>query len=195
MLEVICGSMFSGKTEELIRRLRRCRIAGQSVVLLKPVIDKRSVCEAKSHDGNTFEAVEVTNGLDILKASANVQVVGIDEAQFLPEDAIQAIIDLSRIYEKRVIVSGLDMDYKGRPFGIMPVLLAVADEITKLHAVCEDCKQNASVSYRVSKEQEQVVIGAKDKYVALCWKCAIKRDASKLGVYSGSDVLNSGKKI
>lgn len=180
MIDIICGSMFSGKTEELIRRLRRHVIAGESVVLLKPKVDTRTTNVARSHNGTEFDAIEITTSKDILLQSEGKQVIGIDEAQFLAEEVVDVVVKLSREGGKRFIISGLDMDFRGRPFGIMPTLLAVADSVTKLHAVCEDCKRDATVSYRMSDEKSQIVIGSKDKYVALCWDCANKRDIALL---------------
>ena len=171
-IEVICGSMFSGKTEELIRRLKRVNIANQKSKIFKPVIDTR-YHESKivSHDTNFIQSTPVENAKKILELSNDVDVVGIDEAQFFDE-CITEVCETLALRGIRVIVAGLDMDYKGVPFGQMPNLLAVADYITKLHAICMKCGNIANVSYRKTANESQVLLGEKDIYEPRCRHCA-----------------------
>jgi len=171
-IEVICGSMFSGKTEELIRRLKRVNIANQKSKIFKPVIDTR-YHESKivSHDTNFIQSTPVENAKKILELSNDVDVVGIDEAQFF-DDSITEVCETLALKGIRVIVAGLDMDYKGVPFGQMPNLLAVADYITKLHAICMKCGNIANVSYRKTANESQVLLGEKDIYEPRCRHCA-----------------------
>jgi len=171
-IEVICGSMFSGKTEELIRRLKRVNIANQKSKIFKPVIDTR-YHESKivSHDTNFIQSTPVENAKKILELSNDVDVVGIDEAQFFDE-SITEVCETLALKGIRVIVAGLDMDYKGVPFGQMPNLLAIADYITKLHAICMKCGNIANVSYRKTANESQVLIGEKDIYEPRCRHCA-----------------------
>ncbi len=171
-IEVICGSMFSGKTEELIRRLKRVNIANQKSKIFKPVIDTR-YHESKivSHDTNFIQSTPVENAKKILELSNDVDVVGIDEAQFFDE-SITEVCETLALRGIRVIVAGLDMDYKGVPFGQMPNLLAVADYITKLHAICMKCGNIANVSYRKTANESQVLLGEKDIYEPRCRHCA-----------------------
>jgi thymidine kinase len=171
-IEVICGSMFSGKTEELIRRLKRVNIANQKSKIFKPVIDTR-YHESKivSHDTNFIQSIPVENAKKILELSNDVDVVGIDEAQFF-DDSITEVCETLALKGIRVIVAGLDMDYKGVPFGQMPNLLAVADYITKLHAICMKCGNIANVSYRKTANESQVLLGEKDIYEPRCRHCA-----------------------
>jgi thymidine kinase len=170
-IEVICGSMFSGKTEELIRRLKRARLANLKVEIFKPAIDDRYHREnIVSHDENSIISTPVTHARNILLLVDDVEVVGIDEAQFFDD----SILDVCRILADkgvRVIVAGLDMDYTGKPFGQMPNLLATADFITKLHAICMKCGNIASYSYRKTASKDQVVVGEKDVYEARCRTC------------------------
>ena len=165
-IEVICGCMFSGKTEELIRRLNRAIIARQKVEIFKPVIDKRYHRDhIVSHNEKAIRSTPVNFANDILLLSGNSAVVGIDEAQFFDE----AIVDVCNTLAnngKRVIVAGLDMDYEGKPFGPMPHLLAVAEFVTKVHAICARTGQLASYSFRLSENDQQVLLGEKDKYEA-----------------------------
>lgn len=169
-IEVICGSMFSGKTEELIRRLKRAKIAGQRVEIFKPRIDDR-YDEAKvvSHDSNFILSTPIEHSSKILQVE-NVSVIGVDEAQFFD-------IELPEVCQKlalrgtRVIVAGLDMDFKGRPFGPMPNLLAVAEYITKVHAICQHCGNLATHSYRLTANNDTVVLGEKDLYEPRCRTC------------------------
>lgn len=170
-IEVICGSMFSGKTEELIRRLKRARIANQKIQIFKPVTDTRyHVEDVVSHDENSIKSLPVASSIDILKNLSEVNVVGIDEAQFFDEKLPEVCQKLA-IRGIRVIVAGLDMDYKGVPFGPIPHLLSVAEYITKVHAICPHCGNLATHSYRFSTEEGQVVLGEKDKYEPRCRIC------------------------
>jgi thymidine kinase len=171
-IEVICGSMFSGKTEELLRRLKRAQIARQRVQVFKPVIDNRYSAEhVQSHDANRLPSRVVDKGKDILKlVEDHTRVVGIDEAQFFDETIVEVAQKLA--YRGiRVIVAGLDMDFRGQPFGPMPRLLAVAEEVTKLSAVCVICGQPASRTQRVAGGNTQIAVGAKDMYEARCRFC------------------------
>jgi thymidine kinase len=167
-IEVICGSMFSGKTEELIRRLKRARIANLKVEIFKPSIDVRyDEVKIVSHDENTIHSTPVDNSQTILFYAEGVDVVGIDEAQFFDAE-IMRVCQILAHKGVRVIVAGLDMDYLGKPFGQMPNLLSVADYITKLHAICVKCGNIASFSHRLAGEQGQVLLGEKDVYEPLC---------------------------
>jgi len=170
-IEVICGSMFSGKTEELIRRLNRARIANQSILIFKPLKDVRyNKNNVVSHDSNELESIPVTNSEDIYEYISNTNVVGIDEAQFFDMNLVEVCQKLA-MKGTRVIAAGLDMDYLGQPFGPVPGLLAVAEYITKVHAICPHCGSLATHSYRLSSETEQVVVGEKDKYEPRCRVC------------------------
>jgi len=170
-IEVICGSMFSGKTEELIRRLRRARIANLKVEIFKPVIDVRyDPVDIVSHDENVIRSTPIESSQEILLLSQDVDVVGIDEAQFFDEGIVEVCNQLA-FKGIRVIVAGLDMDFSGKPFGQIPQLLAVADYITKLHAICVKCGNIASYSYRKSPEDTQVVLGEKNNYEPRCRYC------------------------
>jgi thymidine kinase len=170
-IEVICGSMFSGKTEELIRRIRRAEFANQPILLFKPQIDNRySDNHVVSHKGSSFEAVIVANSQDILVAWKGQKVVAIDEAQFFDEQIIPTCNELAN-KGVRVIVAGLDMDYQGKAFGPMPQLMAVAEYVTKVHAICVSCGNLAHYSQRTVQETEQVLVGAVEKYRPLCRTC------------------------
>ena len=170
-IEVVCGSMFSGKTEELLRRVKRAQIAGQNVAIFKPELDNRYADLAVvSHDENNISAVSVSKPEEILKLAMLAKVVAIDEVQFFDESVVDVCNKLASS-GTRVIVAGLDMDYKGKPFEPMPQLLAVAEYITKVHAICMQCGQLASFSHRISQDKEQVVLGEKDKYEPLCRVC------------------------
>ena len=170
-IEVICGSMFSGKTEELIRRLRRARIAHQRVEIFKPAQDNRyKENDVVSHDARTIPSIAVTSSAEILELSREVEVVGIDEAQFFDGDLPEVCQTLA-MRGVRVIASGLDMDFRGKPFGPMPELLAIAEYVTKLHAICPHCGNLATHSYRLTSESATVVIGEKDKYEPRCRIC------------------------
>jgi thymidine kinase len=178
-IEVICGSMFSGKTEELIRRLKRAKIANQKVEIFKPRIDTRyDVTKVVSHDANSILAIPVENSRRILALSENTSVIGIDEAQFFDMELTDVCQKLA-LLDKRVIVAGLDMDYLGRPFGPMPNLLAVAEYITKVHAICQHCGNLATHSYRLTNDTGTVVLGEKDLYEPRCRTC-----------YSMGNILN-----
>ncbi len=170
-IEVVCGSMFSGKTEELIRRLRRANIANQKVVIFKPVIDTRyDETKVVSHDARAIEAIPVAHSSAILEVSDDVNVVGVDEAQFFDMELTNACQTLAE-RNIRVIVAGLDMDYRGIPFGPMPNLLAVAEYITKVHAICVHCGNLATHSYRLSEEESVVLLGEKERYEPRCRTC------------------------
>jgi thymidine kinase len=165
-IEVICGCMFSGKTEELIRRLNRALIAKQKVEIFKPTIDKRYHAEKIiSHADREIRSTPVNFANDILLLAGDCDVVGIDEAQFFDESIIEVCNTLAN-NGKRVIVAGLDMDYEGRPFGPMPHLLAIAEFVTKVHAICAQTGELASFSFRLTENKAQVVLGEKDKYEA-----------------------------
>lgn len=170
-IEVIAGSMFSGKTEELIRRLRRAEIARQKVEIFKPSVDIRySATEVVSHDENTIRSTAVENSATILLLTGNVDVVGIDEAQFFDLGLINVCNKLSDM-GMRVIVAGLDMDFRGQPFGPMPGLMASAEYVTKVHAICMRCGNLAHFSHRLSATEKLVVLGEKGAYEPLCREC------------------------
>ena len=170
-IEVICGSMFSGKTEELIRRLNRALLAQQKVEIFKPIIDQRySKKNIVSHNENSIQSTPVGFAKDILLRSDDCEVIGIDEAQFFDHDIVEVANTLAN-QGKRIIAAGLDMDFKGRPFEPMDKLMGIAEYITKVHAICMKCGAVASYSYRRSKSKKKVVIGEKDVYEALCRKC------------------------
>jgi thymidine kinase len=173
-IEVITGSMFSGKTEELIRRLKRAKIARLRVEIFKPAIDTRyAATEVVSHDENSILSTSVENSGNILLLTGDVDVIGIDEAQFFDQGLVDVCTSLANI-GIRVIVAGLDMDYKGKPFGPIPELMAVADYITKVHAICMRCGDVAQFSHRLSKDEKLVFLGEKDEYEPLCRSCFIK---------------------
>jgi thymidine kinase len=170
-IEVICGSMFSGKTEELIRRLKRAKFARLRVEIFKPKIDTRySDEEVVSHDSNTIVSTPVDSSTAITLLTGDVDVVGIDEAQFFDKGIVDVCLQLAN-NGVRVIVAGLDMDFKGKPFGPMPDLMAVADEVTKVHAICVRCGDLAEFSHRKSDSDKLVVLGEQDIYEPLCRRC------------------------
>lgn len=170
-VEVITGSMFSGKTEELIRRLRRAQFAGLKVEIFKPSIDNRySEQRVVSHDDKSIMSTPVQNASAILLLAGGVDVIGIDEAQFFDESIVDVCNSLADS-GSRVIIAGLDMDFQGVPFGPMPELLSVAEHVTKVHAICMRCGNLAQYSFRKSDEEKQVVLGEKDKYEPLCRSC------------------------
>jgi thymidine kinase len=170
-IEVICGSMFSGKTEELIRRLKRAKIANQRVDIFKPRLDTRyDDTRVVSHDANAILSVPIDHSSKLLAMSDNLEVVGIDEAQFFDLELTDACQQLA-MRGIRVIVAGLDMDYRGIPFGPMPNLLAVAEYITKVHAICPHCGNLATHSYRLSKDNSDILLGEKDLYEPRCRTC------------------------
>ena len=176
-IEVICGSMFSGKTEELIRRMKRAQIANLKTEIFKPAIDNRyDAVNVVSHDANAIVSQPVQHSQNILLLAHDADVVGIDEAQFFDEGIINVCEQLA-LNGTRVIAAGLDMDYLGKPFGPVPQLLAIADYITKLHAICVHCGNIASISYRKTKQSGQVVIGELDIYEPRCRVCYAKGDA------------------
>jgi len=170
-IEVICGSMFSGKTEELIRRMRRSVIARQKIQLFKPQIDKRySEIEIVSHDMQKIPSHSINKPKQIVAMSLEAQVVGIDEAQFFDKSLIKVCQTLANM-GKRVIVAGLDQDYRGVPFEPIPELLAIAEYITKTHAICVICGNPANHTQRTSKQKDKVVVGAGEFYEARCRNC------------------------
>lgn len=170
-IEVICGSMFSGKTEELIRRLKRARIARQRVEIFKPSIDTRySDDDVVSHDSNSVSSTPVDSARSILLLSSEAEVIGIDEAQFFDESLVEVCTELAN-GGKRVIVAGLDMDFQGVPFGPMPALCAVAEEVTKVHAICVRCGNLAYLSHRIVADKERVLLGEQNQYEPLCRCC------------------------
>ena len=163
-IEVICGGMFSGKTEELIRRARRAQIAGQQVLVIKPSLDNRySSSEVVSHNETTIPSLVVGSADEIIEKSQNFRVVCIDEAQFFDNKLLHIVNELAN-NNKRVIIAGLDMDYEGKPFGPMPYLLAIAEFVTKLHAICTKSGMLASYSQRVIDSDRQVLVGEYDAY-------------------------------
>jgi|TARA_B100000768_G_scaffold54625_1_gene53132 thymidine kinase len=165
-IEVICGSMFSGKTEELIRRIKRAKIANQKFKVFKPTIDSRSKNYIESHDESKLESTEVKHSSEILNNVKNCHVVAIDEAQFFDDGIVNVCNQLAN-NGVRVIIAGLDMDYLGNPFGPVPNLMAVAEYVTKVHAVCKKSGNIANYSFRKNKNKDIVVIGEKDKYEPL----------------------------
>ncbi|WP_235296469.1 thymidine kinase [Portibacter marinus] len=182
-IEVICGSMFSGKTEELIRRLKRAKFANQKVEIFKPKTDDRySAQSVVSHDENTIDSVVVEKSTDILSRANDISVIGIDEAQFFDEKLTDVCQRLA-IRGVRVIIAGLDMDFRGKPFGPIPHLLAVAEYVTKVHAICPHCGNLATHSYRLSAEKETVVLGEKDKYEPRCRICYEMGNILDLKIY------------
>ncbi|HSG67394.1 MAG TPA: thymidine kinase, partial [Bacteroidales bacterium] len=167
-VEVICGSMFSGKTEELIRRLKRARIAKQKVEIFKPVIDTRYHQEdVVSHDANSIRSTPVQSANQILLMANDYDVVGIDEAQFF-DDELASVCNTLANNGVRVIVAGLDMDYLGKPFGPIPALMATAEYVTKVHAICPYCGDLANYTHRTVDKEGQVVLGEADAYEPLC---------------------------
>ena len=170
-IEVIAGSMFSGKTEELIRRLKRARIARQEVAIFKPSVDTRySDSAVVSHDANAVDSIRVSKSDEILLHTNEVYVVGIDEAQFFDAGLPDVCTQLAN-EGKRVIVAGLDMDFRAKPFGVMPALMAVAEYVTKVHAICMRCGELAHHSHRLSEQDALVLLGEKDQYEPLCRAC------------------------
>lgn len=170
-LEVICGSMFSGKTEELIRRLKRAEFAKLKVEIFKPAVDKRyHVEEVVSHDSNSIRSTPVNTAEEILLLAEGVDVIGIDEAQFFDSKLPDVCSELAN-RGIRILVAGLDMDYLGQPFGPMPALLSIAEYVTKVHAICMHCGDLANHSHRISNSSELVLVGEKDHYTPLCRSC------------------------
>lgn len=181
-IEVVCGSMFSGKTEELIRRLKRARFANQKIAIFKPGIDVRySEGEVVSHDANRLVSKPIADAAEMLMIEPDVKVVGVDEAQFFGDNIVAVAKELAN-RGVRVIVAGLDTDYLGKPFGPMPALMAIAEDVQKVHAICVKCGNLANHSHRLSKSQDLVVLGEKDIYEPLCRECynaAMAAEAAK----------------
>lgn len=176
-IEVISGGMFSGKTEELIRRLKRARIAGQKVEVYKPQVDNRySKDSVVSHNENAIEAMSLESSERILLLSSTVDVIGIDEAQFFDNELPRVCRALAN-NGVRVILAGLDMDYKGNPFGPIPQLLAIAEYVTKVHAICMNCGDLAQFSHRLTSNEKVVLVGEKNDYESLCRKCYLKSNS------------------
>lgn len=170
-IEVVCGSMFSGKTEELIRRLRRAQIARLNVEIFKPMTDTRyDEMAVVSHNQNSIPCTPVESSSAILLLGSHVQVVGIDEAQFFDEE-LAYVCDTLANKGVRVIVAGLDMDYKGKPFGPMPGVMAIAESVTKVHAVCVKCGNPALYSYRLVPDGARILLGEKESYEPRCRNC------------------------
>ena len=170
-IEVICGSMFSGKTEELLRRLKRANFAKLKVEIYKPIVDTRyDNKKIVSHDDNSINSIIVEKSSDILSLTKNPEVIAIDEAQFFTDELI-AVCNTLANKGKRVIIAGLDMDFLGNPFGVIPKLLAIAENITKVHAICMDCGRIANHSFRLTKNKELVQLGQEDEYKPLCRQC------------------------
>lgn len=173
-IEVICGSMFSGKTEELIRRMRRAEFARQKVEIFKPAIDTRySEEDVVSHEGHSIASTPVSSSSSILLLTEDVEVVGIDEAQFF-DDNLPAVCRELADRGIRVICAGLDMDYRCVPFGPMPNLMAIADEVQKVHAICVRCGSLAYVSHRLVENDKRVLLGEKLEYEPLCRECYLQ---------------------
>lgn len=187
-IEVITGSMFSGKTEELIRRLKRAQIANQVVEIFKPDIDLRyDAQKVVSHDANSIHSTTIRDAAELLlRVSADVEVVGIDEAQFFDAKLPEQCQELA-LQGKRIIVAGLDMDFKGRPFGPMPDMLAVAEYITKVHAICPHCGNLATHSYRLAEDPSTVLLGEKEAYEPRCRRCYAMGNILRLKVQKRSE--------
>lgn len=170
-IEVVCGSMFSGKTEELIRRMKRAKFAKQRVEIFKPAMDVRySAEDVVSHDQNSIPSTPIDTSSSILLLASNIDVVGIDEAQFLDQGLIDVCNQLAN-KGVRVIVAGLDMDFQGKPFGPIPGLCAIADEVVKVHAICVKCGALAYISHRLVNNDKMVLLGEKQTYEPLCREC------------------------
>lgn len=173
-IEVVCGSMFSGKTEELIRRMKRALFAKQTVEIFKPAVDTRyDDVKVVSHDSNSIHSTPVPSSSNILLLAAGVDVVGIDEAQFFDMGLVDVCNQLANS-GTRVIVAGLDMDYLGKPFGPMPALLAIAEYVTKVHAICMRCGNLANHSHRMTAEEQLVLLGETNNYEPLCRDCFVE---------------------
>ena len=177
-IEVICGSMFSGKTEELIRRLKRAKIANQKIQIFKPSIDSRSDEYLESHDKNKIKSITVKTSYDVFEIGKDFDVIGIDEIQFFDNDIISVCNSLAN-NGVRVIAAGLDMDYLGNPFGPMPNLMAIAEYVTKVHAICSETGNIANYSYRKKKEDSIILIGEEGEYKALSRELFFKKMNSK----------------
>ena len=178
-IEVICGSMFSGKTEELIRRMKRAQFAKQTVEIFKPCIDVRySEDKVVSHDSHSIHSTPISSPAQMLELSNDVEVVGIDEAQFFDMGIVEVANELAR-RGVRVICAGLDMDFKGVPFGPMPALMAIADDVYKTHAICVHCGDLAYVSHRTVSSDKRVLLGETESYEPLCRVCYEKALAAE----------------
>jgi len=177
-IEVICGSMFSGKTEELIRRLKRAKIANQKIQIFKPSIDSRSDEYIESHDKNKIKSITVKTSFDVFEIGKDFDVIGIDEIQFFDNDILSVCNSLAN-NGVRVIAAGLDMDYLGNPFGPMPNLMAIAEYVTKVHAICSETGNIANYSYRKKKEDSIILIGEEGEYKALSRELFFKKMNSK----------------
>ena len=170
-IEVICGSMFSGKTEELIRRMKRAQFAKQKVEIFKPCIDVRySEDKVVSHDAHCIPSTPISSPEAMLQLSNDIEVVGVDEAQFFDNSLVEVVQTLAN-RGIRVIIAGLDTDFLGKPFGPMPALMAVAEDIQKVHAICVRCGSPANHSHRLTANEQLVVLGEKDSYEPLCRHC------------------------
>jgi thymidine kinase len=170
-IEVICGSMFSGKTEELIRRLKRAEFAQQKILLVKPSIDNRyHIDDVVSHKGSAFKAIPVNNSREIVNLWKGERLIAIDEAQFFDADIIDVVNDLAK-QGVRIVVAGLDMDFQGKPFGPMAGLLCIAEYVTKVHAICLSCGNLAQFSHRTVEQKTQVLVGETESYQPLCRAC------------------------
>jgi len=170
-VEVICGSMFSGKTEELIRRLNRAIIAKQAVCVFKPTIDVRyDKNKVVSHNQNAMNSITVSQAHQILELAKDYEVIGIDEAQFFDKELVKIVLELAR-NGKRVVLAGLDMDFEAKPFGVMPDLMALAEFVSKEHAICANCGGLASFSFRLSDSQETILLGEQQVYEPRCRAC------------------------
>ena len=170
-IEVVCGSMFSGKTEELIRRLKRAQFAKQKIVIFKPTVDNRySDVEVVSHDFHKITSIPISDPAEMLKVGPDVQGEGVDEAQFFDESLVEVCQQLAN-RGVRVIIAGLDTDFLGQPFGPMPRLMAVAEDVQKVHAICVRCGALANHSHRLSKSEDLVLLGEKNVYEPLCRDC------------------------
>ena len=182
-IEVICGSMYSGKTEELIRRLRLARIARKNVIVIKPTVDTRySKSSVVSHNEQSIPCVTVKDSAEILRRLGDEDVIAVDEAQFFDEGIVAVCESLAR-EGRRVIVAGLDKDFRGKPFHPMPELMAVAEFVTKNMAICIQCGQPANFSQRLTLNDEQVLLGARDVYEARCRSCFIVPREEQLGLF------------
>jgi len=177
-IEVVAGCMFSGKTEELIRRLKRAKIARLKVEIFKPSIEQRyDEVQIVSHDSNSIQSTPVPASANILLLGHDVDVIGIDEAQFF-DDQLPYVCETLANGGARVIIAGLDMDYLGKPFGCMPHLLAIADFVTKVHAICMTCGDLATHSHRIVKDDSLILLGEKDSYIPLCRTCFVNEQQS-----------------
>lgn len=178
-IEVISGAMFSGKTEELMRRLRRAEFARHRVAIFRPLVDTRyDSVNLVSHDSRSFPSTQVANAQDILALCGQIDVAGIDEAQFFDADLPEVCEGLA-VSGIRVVIAGLDMDYLGRPFGTMPQLMAIAEYVTKLHAICQRCGNPATHSFRLTDDNEQILVGEKAQYEPRCRRCFVIGMAEK----------------